>query len=85
MKLTFIPLRTEGRVLVPRMTAHMVVESDYLNSRRAIVEECGERGMCLHKRSADLARCVAGEKAPTAVAYTVGGGMLVGVWIGGVA
>lgn len=83
MKLTLQPLRTEGRVLLP-VGNPQTIESDYLNTRRAIVEECGERGMCLHKRSADLARCVAGV-SPAAVAYTVGGGMLVGVWIGGVA
>lgn len=79
--LTIHPLRADGRVLLPTGTPK-TIESDYLNSRRAIVEECGQRGMCLHKRSADLARCVAGT-APSAVAYTVGGEMLVGVWIGG--
>lgn len=79
--LTIQPLRADGRVLLPTGTPK-TIESDYLNSRRAIVEECGERGMCLHKRSADLARCVSGV-SPAAVAYTVGGEMLVGVWIGG--
>lgn len=80
--LTLQPLRADGRVLLP-VGKPQTIESDYLNTRRAIVEECGERDMCLHKRSAALARCVAGERAPVAVAYTVGGGMLVGVWIGG--
>lgn len=84
ISLTFQPLRADGRVLLP-VGKPQTITSDYLNTRRAIVEECAERGMCLHKRSKDLTQYVATEKAPYAVAYTVGGEVLVGVWIGGAA
>lgn len=81
--LTIQPLRTEGRVLLP-VGKPQTITTDYLNVRRAVVEVCGERGWYIHKRSKDLARCVSGA-APVAVACTVGGQMLLGVWIGGVA
>lgn len=78
--LTFRPLRAEGRVLLP-VGQPMTIESDYLNLRRAIVTEAGERGWCIHRRSRDLCRCVAGEVPPVEIVYSVGGGLL-GVWKG---
>jgi hypothetical protein len=80
--LTFQPLRTEGRVLVPAGQP-VVVETDYLHLGRAIVEASGERGLCVHRRSRDLCQCVAGETAPAEVVYSVGGEQLLGVWRGG--
>lgn len=78
--LTLQPLRTEGRVLVPTGKPQTIT-SDYLNSHRAVIEECGERDWFVHKRSKDLTRCVSGE-APLAIACTVGGETLIGVWKG---
>jgi hypothetical protein len=80
--LTFRPLRANGRVLLP-VGQPVTIESDYLHTRRAIVAEAGERGWCIHKRSRDLCRCVAGEVAPAEIVYSVGGEMLLGVWKGG--
>lgn len=81
--LTVQPVHTEGKVLMPIGRSFAIV-SDYLNSRRAIVEECRERNWSVHKRSGDLARCVSAETAPNAVVQSEGG-VLLAVWVGGVA
>lgn len=75
------PLRTEGRVLIPTGSP-IVIDSDYLNVKRAVVEECHAKGWTLSSKSAKLRRQVAGE-SPFAVAKT-GSGMLMGIWrVGG--
>jgi len=75
------PLRTEGRVLIPTGSP-IVIDSDYLNVKRAVVEECHAKGWTLSSQSAKLRTQVAGE-SPLAVAKT-GSGMLMGIWrVGG--
>lgn len=81
--LTIQPLRTEGKLLLPIGRSFEIV-SDYLNSRRAIVEESRERNWSVHVRSVALARRVSAETPPKAVVKSEGG-VLLGVWIGGVA
>jgi hypothetical protein len=76
------PLRIEGRVLLP-VGQSLTIQSDYLNTRRAIVEECRERGWFVHRRSRQLCACVAEGVVPAEVVYTADGG-LIGVWKGGI-
>jgi hypothetical protein len=81
--LTFQPLRAYGRILLP-VGKPQTIATDYLNSHRAVIEECGDRGWFVHKRSKELARSVSGD-APLAIACTVGGGALIGIWKGATA
>lgn len=76
--LVFVPLRSEGKLLMPVGGGKSVV-SDYLHLRRAVVAVCDERGWMLHHRSKALTRCVTGEVMPVEVVRT-SGGMLLGVW-----
>lgn len=82
--LTFQPLQTQGRVLVPTGQP-TVVQSDYLHYGRAIIAEAGARGWCVHRRSRELCQCVAGETAPAEIVFSASGDLLLGVWRGGVA
>lgn len=75
------PLIAQGRVLVPTGSP-IVIDSDYLNIKRAVVEECAVRNWSVSSQSAKLRRQVAGEP-PFAVAKSEGG-MLLGLWrVGG--
>jgi hypothetical protein len=78
ISLHFIPLFPVGRVLVPRGEG-IRVESDYLHTRRAIREECCERGWSISRQSIQLGRCVTAVNPPVEV-VVVPGGQLYGVW-----
>jgi len=82
LALKFQPLRSEGRVLLPAGEP-LVVQSDHLHTRRALVEACAERGWAIHYKSKELARCVSTDEDQPREVVRTGGKMLMAVWIGG--
>lgn len=84
MILTIQPMRAEERILIPMGDAFRVTASGYLHSRLAVLGECRERNWEISPKSATLARCAATETVPDYVAKSEGG-VLLAIWVGGVA
>lgn len=83
MTLTIRPLVAEGKMLLPVGQPFNIV-TDYLHIGRAVIEECRERNWSVHKRSKAFTRRVSAETPPKAVVRSEGG-LLLAVWVGGVA
>ena len=80
--LKFQPLKLVGRILLPAGEP-LVVQSDHLHTRRALVEACAERGWAIHYRSQELAKCVSTDESQPREVVRTSGKMLMAVWIGG--
>jgi hypothetical protein len=82
--LKFQPLQSLESILLP-IGEPLVIQSDYLHTRRALVEACAERGWAIHYKSKALARCVSTEDSQPCEVVRTAKSLLMAVWVGGVA